>query len=253
MSFKITLDNNAAQLINSGREVLEDILILRLENGRDYYITIKAAYARSCYGMSADDLVMCNLPVRNVPLDPIQRAEKNDASAASALCIPKELWRVVDAIYEKGMRTPYIFTESGLPVEVEQIRECLDTGAPFRQFRIHSYCEVLVSFLASLSSPIIPSQLFPTVEIDSQTIQMSARCLLEELPAIHYNIFVYMISFFREALMCRELNMLSAAKLARICCDCMAPGTNLDNSQNSLQKKTGMQLIMLHLLETSSI
>ena len=62
-----------------------------------------------------------------------------------------------------------------------------------------------------------------------------------------------MISFFREALMCRELNMLSAAKLARICCDCMAPGTNLDNSQNSLQKKTGMQLIMLHLLETSSI
>ena len=32
----VTIDNHTAQLLNAGREVLDDTLILRLENGRDY-------------------------------------------------------------------------------------------------------------------------------------------------------------------------------------------------------------------------
>jgi phosphatidylinositol-bisphosphatase len=253
IEFTITIDNNTAQLLNSGREVLDDILILRLENGRDYYITVKAAFARSCFGMSVDELVMYSDPVRSIPLDPIKRAEKIDPRAASALCVPKELWRLIDALYEKGLQEPDIFVEPGFAEEVKQIRESLDTGAPFGRLRIYSYAEALVSFLASLSTPIVPQTLFPSVEIDSTNIQMSARRFLEELPPIHYNVFVYVISFFREALLYRDRNGLSAAKVARICCSCMAPGTGLDNSSGSLQRRTGMQLIMLHLLETSSI
>lgn len=253
MDFTIAIDNATARMLNSGREVLDDILILRLENGRDYYITIKATYARSCFGMSAEELVMYPDPIRNVPLDAIKRAEMIERNASSALCVPKEIWRTIDAIYEKGLGGPHLFVEPGLAEEVDHIRECLDTGGRFGQFRVHSYAEALVSLLESLSSPIVPSQLFPTVEIDSLNIQSSARRLLEELPPVHYNVFVYVISFFREVLLNREQNLLSAAKVARICCNCLAPGTGLDNSSASLQKRTGMQLIMLHLLETSSI
>lgn len=253
MHFTITIDSHTAQLLHSGREVLDDILILRLENGRDYYITVKASFARSCFGMSVDELVMYSEPIRNIPIDPVERAKKIDPNAASALCVPKELWRVIDAMSEKGIQAPHLFVERGVPEEMKQIRESLDTGAPFGRFRIHSYAEVFVAFVMSLSSPIIPSRLFPAAEIDSQTIQSSARRLLEELPPIHYNIFVYIISFFREILVYREQNLLTAAKLARICCNCMAPGRDLDNSGSSLQKRTGMQLIILHLLETSSI
>lgn len=253
IDFTLAIDNNTAQLLNSGREVLDDILILRLENGRDYYITVKATYARSCFGMSVDELVMYSDPVRTIPLDPIKRAEKLGSKAASALCVPKELWRTIDAIYEKGLHAPDIFVEPGLADEVKQIRECLDTGAPFGPFRVHSYAEVVIDFLASLSAPVVPQSLFPSVEIDSQTIQGSARRFLEELPPVHYNVFVYVISFFREALLYRDRNKLTASKVARICCSCLAPGTGLDNSTGSLQRRTGMQLIMLHLLETSSI
>lgn len=253
IDFTLKIDNNTAQLLNSGREVLDDILILRLENGRDYYITVKANYARSCFGMSVDELVMYSDPVRTIPLDPIKRAEKIGSKAASALCVPKELWRTIDAIYEKGLHELDIFVEPGMAGEVTQIRECLDTGAPFGPFRVHSYAEVLVDFLGSLSTPVVPQTLFPSVEIDSQNIQSSARRFLEELPPVHYNVFVYVISFFREALLCRDRNKLSAAKVARICCSCMAPGTGLDNSTGSLQKRKGMELIMHHLLETSSI
>jgi len=253
ISFTISIDRETAQQLNSGREVLDDVLILRLENGRDYYITVKATFARSCFGMDVHELVLYADPIRSIPLDPIERAQKIDGSQKTALCVPKELWRIIDAIYEKGLEEPHLFVQPGIPEEITAIRECLDTGKPFAQFWIHSYAEVLVSFLSSLSSPIIPAALFPAIEIDSQNIQMSARRLLEELPPIHYNVFVYVISFFREVLQLRDRNLLSAAKIARICCTSMAPGIGLDESSASHIKRTGMQLIILHLLETVSI
>ena len=255
----ITIDKDTAKLLNSGRDVLEDILILRLENGRDYYLTIRASYARSCFGMSMEELVIYSQPIRTVPIDPIERAKQLESSTGpgaqptTALCIPKELWRVVDAIYAKGITASNIFIEPGHPNEVASIRESLDTGSPFTPCTTHSYADVLVSFLSSLSSPVIPSVFFPSVEIDSQNIQMSARRLLEELPPIHYNVFVYIISFFREIIQHREENQLTAAKLARIACASMASAQDLDHSNASLQKRTGMQLIVLHLLETVSI
>ena len=253
INVSITIDRETAQQLNSGREVLDDVLILRLENGRDYYLTVKAIFARSCFGMDVHELVLYSDPIRTIPLDPIERAKKMDASQKTALCVPKELWRIIDAIYEKGLEEPHIFVQPGIPEENAAIRECLDTGKPFATFWIHSYADVLVSFLSSLSSPIIPTSLFPSIEIDSQNIQMSARRLLEELPPIHYNVFVYVVSFFREVLQLSDRNLLTAAKIARICCSCMAPGNGLDESNASDIKRTGMQLIVLHLLETVSI
>jgi len=255
INFSITIDNATANLLNTGREVLDDILIVRLENGRDYYITIKAQYARSCFGMSVDELVMYSEPIRSVPLDPIKRAEKFDPNPTSALCVPKELWRIIDAIYERGLHENDLFLLSGVQKEVKHIRECLDTGAPLGQYRIHSLAEAMLLFLSNLSTPIVPPTLFPTLEIDSQNIQSFARKFLEELPPIHYNVFVYVMSFFREALLFKDSNKLTAARLARICCTCMVVGASgtKDGSQGAMQRRAGMQLIMLHLLETNTI
>jgi phosphatidylinositol-bisphosphatase len=253
MQFTISIHKEWAQMLNSGREVLEDILILRLENGRDYYITVKATFARSCFGMSVDELVLYSDPIREVPLDPLERAKKYESMPPTALCVPKELWRLIDAIYEKGMGEPHLFVEPGNDQEVRMIRESLDTGKPFPQCQIHSYAEVFMSFLSSLSTPIIPMALIPPTDIDSNNIQMSSRRLLEDLSPIHYNVFVYIISFFREVLNLREQNKLSAAKLARICVDCMAPETGLDSSNAASIKRRGLLMIVMHLLETSSI
>lgn len=123
LSFTITIDSHTAQFLNAGREVLDDIVILRLENGRDYYITIKATFARSCFGMSADELVLYTEPVRNIPIDPIERAKRFDPTASSTLCVPKELWRIIDAMYERGLQEPHLFVEPGIPAEMTLIRE----------------------------------------------------------------------------------------------------------------------------------
>ena len=73
----ITINNSTAHRLNTSREVLEDILILRLENGRDYYISVTGKYARSCFGMPVDELVLYTAPIREVPLDPILRSENH--------------------------------------------------------------------------------------------------------------------------------------------------------------------------------
>lgn len=251
INFSITIDNATARALNAGQEVLEDIIILRLEKGRDYYITVGGKYARSCFGMSVDELVMYAEPIRTIPLDPIQKSEKMDLNPSAALCVPKELWRVVDAIYETGLEEKDLFTTPGHAHEVFEIRECLDTGAPFGDFRIHSMAEVLLSFLYNLSAPIVPSTLFPTLEVDSQNIQSCSRKFLEELPPIHYNVFVYIISFFRECLLNTERNKLNAPKLARICSNCLTKVSG--QTEGDVQRRSGMNLIMQHFLETSSI
>jgi len=254
----ITIDNNTAQLLNSRRDVLEDVLILRLENGRDYYIPISGNYARSCFGMGLDELVLYKDPIRTIPLDAIERSEQftNDLeiSPTNALCVPKELWRVVDAIYEKGLQTPDIFNKSGVPEEVYQIRECLDTEASFGPFSIHSYIQLLLSFLSKLSTPIVPNAFLPTVEINAENIQSMSRRLLEDLPPVNYNVFVYLISFFREVLLYRKQNHLTAAKLAGVLCEhCSPTPPSLLMESSVVQRRAGMKIIMMHLLETSSI
>eukprot|EP00934_Nitzschia_sp_Nitz4_P002818 Nitzschia sp. Nitz4//scaffold85_size83877//58734//64309//NITZ4_005237-RA/size83877-processed-gene-0.128-mRNA-1//1//CDS//3329559161//2808//frame0 len=193
VNITITIDNETAHLLNAQREVLNDILVLRLENGRDYYITVNASYARSCFGMTLDELVLYKEPIRNVRLDAVDRAEQfpgDEASPKNALCIPKELWRIVDAIYEKGLQQPELFTAPGDPEEMKQIRESLDTGRPFGQFSVHSYVATFLEFLDSLAVPVVPVHMFPSVEINAENIQALSRRFLEELPPIHYNVFV---------------------------------------------------------------
>jgi len=253
----IAIDNATAHRLNTGRETLEDILILRLENGRDYYISVTGRYARSCFGMSVDELVLYTAPLREVPLDPILRAEKyDDLDSRAAMCVPKELWRIVDAIYERGLDERDLFTALGDPDEVYRIRECLDTGAAFEDVGVHSMAEALTSFLGNLSSPVVPVSLFPTLDIDAQNIQMFTRKFLEDMLPVPYNVFIYIISFFREVLTHRQKNRLSPAKVARILCNCLvwsAQGNGEESASSSNQRRGNMQQLMLHFLETNSI
>lgn len=47
----------------SGREKIEDIVVMRLENGRDFFVTIAGAYRPTAFGASLPDLLYTNDPV----------------------------------------------------------------------------------------------------------------------------------------------------------------------------------------------
>ena len=110
-------------------------------------------------------------------------------------------------------------------------------------------CETMLSFLSSLSSPIVPMSLFPTMEIDAQNIQPWSRRFLEDLPPIHYNVFVYIISFFREVLLFSESNGINPQRLARVCCNCMVR----EGGGGNRERKLGILMIFTHFLTTTNI
>ncbi|KAF9191341.1 hypothetical protein BGZ50_009459 [Haplosporangium sp. Z 11] len=60
----VMVDNESAPLLNTGKEEIEDILILHLEHGKDYFVTISGTYIRTCFGNSLEWLARLDRPIR---------------------------------------------------------------------------------------------------------------------------------------------------------------------------------------------
>ncbi len=73
--------------------------------------------------MSLEQLVCALDPVRNIPPPAFDHSQGYDLNLAKAqtsqqLSIPKELWRLVDALWQGGMREKDLFASSAEPGEV---------------------------------------------------------------------------------------------------------------------------------------
>lgn len=80
-------------------EALEETLILRIENGRDYFVIVSGQYEPSCFGSSLEALVKQE-----------SREEGEDEMGAK---IPTALWRIVDDLYRTGIQERDLFRRSG--------------------------------------------------------------------------------------------------------------------------------------------
>lgn len=149
-------------------------MVLRVENGQDFFITVKGNYARSCFGisheeelaspsigMSLEQLVCALDPVRNIPppaLDPSQANDLNQEKSQSIqqLSIPKELWRLVDALWQGGMREKDLFTSSAEPGEVQRYLSSVINLARWQKFA-SVWIQELISHLAVPTQLLKPS------------------------------------------------------------------------------------------------
>ena len=151
--------------LNEGEEHLEDVLVLRIQNGRDYFIPIRGNWQQSAFGRSIEKLV--RIPEGGVRRLQQQRPEgsslsghirhddkENDVVKWSA---PRELFRLTEAIeslverslaewgmkgeegkppWEKAPGWPFagwITPEKERGVLRERVREALDTNKPFTE------------------------------------------------------------------------------------------------------------------------
>lgn len=65
---EVYVSKDSVTLLNSGEDSIEDILVLHLDRGKDYFITISGNYLPSCFGTSLDTLCRMKKPIREIPI-----------------------------------------------------------------------------------------------------------------------------------------------------------------------------------------
>lgn len=217
----LCIDKATAPAMNLGIKKIEDILVLHLKGGKDFFITVSGSYVLSCFGSSIEVLVRMFSPIREVDTAELIQIEKATYGSSSEnkerpLDVPKELWRLIDHLFTNGLDQDELFQTAGLGCEFNEIRDCLDTGSPMNlPGSIHSVAEALLIFLSSLAEPVIPGAFFDTcIKFNGNLSQ--CKQVLNQLPVSHRNVFKYICAFLRVLLLHSTKNKLDLKLLARI-------------------------------------
>ncbi|XP_061072148.1 type II inositol 1,4,5-trisphosphate 5-phosphatase isoform X3 [Conger conger] len=217
IELEVFVNRSTAPGLNCGLEQLEDILVLHLELGKDYFISVSGTYLPSCFGSPLPTLCLLRDPIQDVPLDRLQSLARMSAEALAEekpLEIPKEIWMMVDHLFRSAARQEDLFQQPGLRTEFEQIRDCLDTGMPESlPGSNHSVAEALLLFLDALPEPVIPFSFYQRCLEGCPSGAQSTE-VVSQLPPCHRNVFDYLTAFLRELLKNSEHNHLDANILA---------------------------------------
>ncbi|KAJ8340872.1 hypothetical protein SKAU_G00331630 [Synaphobranchus kaupii] len=224
IDLEVFVNRSTVTELNCGQQQMEDILVLHLELGKDYFISISGNYLPSCFGSSLQMLCILRDPIQDIPLDTLhdllKTAMSTDEPGATTeeppLEIPKEIWMMVDHLYRNASKQEDLFQQPGLRSEFEEIRDCLDTGMPESlPGSNHSVAEALLLFLDALPESVVP---FPFYQQCLDSCSNSGLCkkVISQLPPCHRNVFDYLTAFLRELLRNSAHNHLDANILATI-------------------------------------
>uniref|UniRef100_A0A4W4HLU2 phosphoinositide 5-phosphatase n=1 Tax=Electrophorus electricus TaxID=8005 RepID=A0A4W4HLU2_ELEEL len=215
IDLEVFVNRSTAPELNSGQQQLEDILVLHLERGKDYFISITGSYLPSCFGSSIHTLCQMREPIQEMPLEMIHRLVTSKRSQ-KALDIPKEIWMMVDHLYRNASKQEDLFQQPGLRSEFEVIRDCLDTGTlDSLPGSNHSVAESLLLFLDALPDPVVPFSVYQEC-LDCSSNIGQCKKIISLLPQCHKNVFNYLTAFLRELLKNSAYNRLDVNILATI-------------------------------------
>ncbi|KAL8992906.1 MAG: hypothetical protein Q9169_006748 [Polycauliona sp. 2 TL-2023] len=183
-------DMDLVRLLNEGRTSLEDVLVLRIHNGRDHFLPIRATWLPSSFGRSIGNLV-------KVPEGGVRKSQDGHEEAQGVKwSAPREVFRLTESIEdlvergvaEWGMKAgdasppwadigwPFITSiEEGKMRQStkERIREALDNDTPIPYTfpteldgisRVEAVAETLLTFLSSLQDGVIPESIWMDLE-----------------------------------------------------------------------------------------
>ena len=214
VTFEVTacLDGRTLHAFNCGRETLDDILVLRFANGPDFFISVTGNMLPTCFGMPLSVLVSDSKPIRS------SLNTKGEEIKPKPVSVPTELWRLIDGLVRLDARNvKNIFLEQGNLVECEAIREALDTGSDFDvNASPHSFASTLLEFIGNLATPVIPMMELLTKVKDEAITPELCTSMMEKLPPVNHNVFVYIVVFLKEILDNRAVNLVTPFALAEV-------------------------------------
>ena len=265
------INSDVANGLQYQQNVLDDILVVRLENGRDYFITISGIHVTSCYGSSIEQLY------NNTNKQHVENGGGGggggggNGGGGKSSHIPSEIWRLINALYTKsttsptstcsGMDTEGLFIESGDRSDISLIRHSLDS-----QNRIssnvssHSLAEALLELLESLADTIVPSTFYGSlctlnaVSTSNKQLQQWSTRFLTQLPTINHNIFIYLIGFLKELLSHSNLNQLNVEILSSVFSSSFIRSSyvaQITNDKIIVEARKGMKIVIKYFLRGS--
>uniref|UniRef100_A0A7M4E3Q0 phosphoinositide 5-phosphatase n=3 Tax=Crocodylus porosus TaxID=8502 RepID=A0A7M4E3Q0_CROPO len=223
VELEMFVNKSTATNLNSGEDKLEDILVLHLDRGKDYFLSVTGNYLPSCFGSPIHTLCYMRDPIQDMSAESIRdltlmplHMSGEAFQSEKPLEIPKELWMMVDHLYRNASQQEDLFQQPGLRSEFEHIRDCLDKGTHDTLLGSnHSVAEALLLFLESLPEPVICYE-FYTLCLESASNYVLGRQIVSKLPECHKNVFKYLMAFLRELLKNSGKNRLDANILASI-------------------------------------
>ncbi|XP_057706422.1 inositol polyphosphate 5-phosphatase OCRL isoform X2 [Corythoichthys intestinalis] len=222
---EVYVSKDSVTLLNSGEDVIEDILVLHLDRGKDYFITISGNYLPSCFGTSLETLCRMKKPIREIPITKLIDLERSKVNfllmdGASTedkpLKIPKEVWILVNHLFTKACDQEDLFQTPGLKEELQSIIDSLDTSIPDTVPGCnHSVAEALLIFLEALPEPVVCYELYQRC-LDCAHDSRLCKQLVSQLPRAHRNVFRYLMGFLKELLKHAHNNNLTANLIATL-------------------------------------
>lgn len=199
VNVELTLHVNDLDLVrrlSDKVETLEDVLVLRIHNGRDYFLPVRGNWLQSAFGRSIEKLV--RMPEGGVRRWQQQRPDgSSHGDEGVKWSAPREVFRLTEAIedlveralaqwgmtgdadmalWEKDVGWPFrgwISEDKQRAMLREIVREGLDSDQPFSETfppeidslqRLEAVAETLVQFLQSLEDGIITEALWLELE-----------------------------------------------------------------------------------------
>uniref|UniRef100_A0AAY4D883 phosphoinositide 5-phosphatase n=1 Tax=Denticeps clupeoides TaxID=299321 RepID=A0AAY4D883_9TELE len=253
IDLEVFVNRLTAPELNLGQQHVEDILVLHLDRGKDYFISISGNYLPSCYATSLQTLCHMREPKKRMRSATPMTHQKSDCQMPEKpLDIPKEIWMMVDHLYRNASKQEDLFQQPGLRSEFEEIRDCLDTGTPDSlPGSNHSVAEALLLFLDALPEPVVPFSFYQQcLECCSNYGQHFVSFLnpqvISMLPQCHKNVFNYLTAFLRELLKNSSHNHLDINILATIFASLMLRSPK----KQDLSEKRKTQEFYQHFLTT---
>uniref|UniRef100_A0A667ZDP8 phosphoinositide 5-phosphatase n=1 Tax=Myripristis murdjan TaxID=586833 RepID=A0A667ZDP8_9TELE len=263
---EVYVSKDSVTLLNCGEDAIEDILVLHLDRGKDYFITISGNYLPSCFGTSLETLCRMKKPIREIPItklidlgeDSFMEKEKSkmnflmvDGSGTEdkPLKIPKEVWILVNHLFTKACQQEDLFQTPGLQEELQNIIDCLDTSIPDSIPGCnHSVAEALLIFLEALPEPVVCYELYQRCLECSHDSRLCKQ-LISQLPRAHRNVFRYLLAFLRELLKHSHNNNLTASLIATLFASLLIrPPPNLVVRQTSQDRQRAIDFILGFLM-----
>lgn len=200
-----------ASMLNDGRARLEEVLVLRVADGRDHFIPVRASWAPTCIGRSMDELI--RVPDGGIRALVASLSDNKEGGHPGAIpndadihrSAPKEFFKLVEAVEvltdrtlaDEEMLGSYAVPRDhpGWPFEnfvggshahlLPGVVDVLDTDRPIADAfppeanpcqRLETVAEVLLLFLQGLTDGVINKPLWAKIE------QAPIRCFGQAPP-----------------------------------------------------------------------